>query len=634
MPPADVRWWIVAPECLPGGLPLPADAPLEWCYCGTDEATRARTAAALRLAREIPIEEPLTQLAHEMKQPYLDWLVAIGRRQPDHVSWWASTFATSSPLQTDVFLLICYTRLIDAWLCSTPPATVRCIVVEDPWLALTLRWQFGRDLRVAWRGVGLAACARDALKWLSRVPRAVLATVRSAMTSYGLVRLWFPRTWESLEGRRRDTTLLYTWIRPECFQQPGRLSDAWTGRLDAMLTAAGERVTRLTPAEIPPPLLRRLRQHAVPCLVTPRYLGWLDVVRTLCAWFRVHHLGALAQCQGWDYRWLVRRETLREWGRVDFWHYRIGYFAMRRLAGRVGASVRCVIYPFEDQPWEKLLCLAWRERAPHVKLVGYQHSWVPPLLLPYTLGRGAEEITPLPDQIVASSVFNLEQLKIGGYPLARLVNGGALRHEYLHTKLEELIQQRVARYGRNRATAPRTVLVTFPISRPHASRLLADLSEAFRQPLMSESKAGGSVRFLLKFHPALPLTHLVPYGFALPSWMKMTELSMPRLLPDVDLLLYVGPTSSWWEAFLCGVPVLKYRADLVDIDAGQEPEAMPVPVCNGASLRASVEATLKAGTPVRPVAAALVERMYGSVDEEVWTSLIRTCPEEAADAAT
>ncbi len=622
----SARWVLTTPSRAARWARAGSPREREWCYFGADAAQRARLEGVLAPAKRVELAEGLTRVAYDEKQPFLDWLLEVGRHQPDHVSWWSSTVATCSPLQTDMFLLACYTRLLEAWLREPPPGPQRLIVVEDPWLGLTLRRHVQRDSRVVCDGVGFLACARDAVLRIGKAPRVALATLYSAVRSFVLTRRLFPRVADLAPGHPPGSTLLYTWIRPESFSAPGRLNDPWTGRLDTILNHQDGRVVRLSSSDIPPALLRRLQRHGVPCLVTPRHLTLGDLVRALGAWFRVQRLERLPRYQGWDYRWLLAREELREWSRSDFWHYRLGYFATRRIAARYGRQVQSVIYPFENQPWEKLFCLAWRECAPHVKLIGYQHSWVPPLLLPYALANGAWDLLPLPDQIVTSSEFNLERLSDGGYPAEQLLNGGALRHEYLHTKLDEIARQRAARAEGHGGEAP-TVLVTFPLSRPHAGSLLADFLSAFREPLILKPGRDGTVQFQLKFHPVLPLGHLLPAGVALPPWMTIVHAPMEQLLPGTDLLLYVGPTSSWWEAFLSGVPVLKYRTDLIDIDAGNQADAMPVPVCSGATLRASLDRLLRGDRPAagRPPA-GLVEKMYGRVNEALWVSVTRGRP--------
>ncbi len=589
---------------------------VEWCYFGTDLLQRAAVAKALPGVPWFPVGDELTRVAADMKQLFLDWIDDIGRHQTNPVNWWASTFASSSPLQTDLLLLFSYTRLVQEWLRTDHEGPMRLVIVEDPWLALTLRRHLARRPRVTWCGSSLGTCLQDAVSWLVRIPRVLAATLVSAIGSFLTVRRLFRGAGDGVEHAPQGATLIYTWIQPSCFSTPGTLTDRWTGRLKELLSSRGKCVTRLSPASLRPSLLHQLKPFADQCIVTPRYLTLPHIMQAVCGWFRLQDLPRLAQCGGLDYRFLLYRELLREWGRADFGHYRLGYAAMRQVARRHGHRVHAIVYPFENQPWEKLLCLAWRQEAPHVKLIGYQHAWVPSLLLPYSLATGQSERAPLPDLIVTNSAFNFACLTAGGYPPSRLANGGALRYEYLHAASWSAVSD-----GRPPAEAERTtrsVLVTFPISLAHASSLFVELLSEFRRPLLINQEP---VRVVLKCHPVLPVERLSKDPVTLPPWLTLSHAPLGQLLPNVDLLLYVGPTSSWWEARLHGVPVLKYLTDFMDMDAGASVDGMQVHHCAQGTLRTSIEALLRDRPMRRRADHRLVEQMFGKVDEELWVSV-------------
>lgn len=612
------RLLVVAPERAARAARTVAGCAFEWCYLGTDPSRRAAVAAALHGARWIRVGDAVTRVATEMKQPFLDWLDAIGRQQRNQVNWWASAFASNNPLESGLFLLVCYTRLVQEWLQTDREGPLRLVIVEDPWLALTLRRHLARHPRVTWCGGSLGACLQDAMSWLAKIPRVMGATWLSAIRSFLIVKRMFRHRADGFDDVPQPLTLIYTWIEPRSFSTSGTLTDGWTGRLKELLSRHGGCVKRLTPASVPPSLLPRLRPLAEQCVVTPRYLTLFQIARAVCGWSRLRQLPRVAQCRGWDYRFLLYREQLREWGQADFGYYRLGYVAMRELARRHGRCVQTIVYPFENQPWEKLLCLAWRAGAPHVKLIGYQHVWVPSLLLPYSLAAGQSERAPLPDLIVANSAFNLACLIEGGYPASKLVNGGALQYEYLHAASWRATSNGARAAQTDRAA--RIVLVTFPIARAYAWNLFAALLSEFRDPLLVD---GEPVRFVLKCHPGLPMERLAQGPVTLPPWMAVSHAPLEQLLPDTDLLLYVGPTSSWWEARLHGVPVLKYRTDLMDMDAGASVEGMQAPSCAHETLRTSVEGLLRQPSVRKRSDDRLVEHMFGRVNELAWATFVK-----------
>jgi surface carbohydrate biosynthesis protein (TIGR04326 family) len=459
------------------------------------------------------------------------------------------------------------------------------------------------------------------------MPSAVAVTVLWALKTLVIV----PRTSRKLmtpdaaEGPR--AVWIYSWIEPRCFTTPGRFTDPWTGRLEDILSAQGERVQRLTPLEIPSGLLPWLTTSRSRFILTPRALTLRDVFRAVFHVFWIHGRRRVAAFRGWDYSPLLWREQLREWGQPHGAHCRMFYAVMRRIARRHRHVVKCLIYPFENQPWEKLFCLAWREQAPDVTLIGYQHSWVPSLLLPYALGATERETLPLPDRIVTNSPFNHRALITGGFPEAKLVNGGALRHEYLHAVTNDTprnASQATPSSGRQ----PRMVLVVFPLHEAYANGLLTDLLEEFRAPLTVEGLTE-PVRFLVKLHPSLPLNRFYRHSLALPPWIILSDQPTREGLAQADLLLYAGPTSTWWEAALSGVPVVKYQPDLLDIDAGQGLPGLRVERCTRATLRATLCRVLQGVSQQSRSKPSGLEEVFSKVDEEVWRSLVRSdadCP--------
>ena len=612
MPATALRFIVVTPRAIARASRIVSSGAFDWCYFGQDRARCDRAAKALSAAAPVPVGEELTRVAYELKQPVLDWIAEIGCRQSRPAAWWGSTLASCSPLRTDFFLLVCYAELVASWLRQPASHRPRVVVVEDPWLARLLQQRYAEDARLITPGCGALGCLADAAGWMVKGVFARIYTLLWAAKSLALTKRAFRP--HRASGSRR-LTLIYTWVGPHSISADGELADPWTGRLKRLLTARGAEVKFLTSLVMPSRMVIPLQKFGDDLVVTPAHLRWPDVARAVCGWFRLEQVKLIRWFRGGDYALLLRRETLQERGRSDFLHYRLLYAAMRRVASAHGAMTACMIYPFENQPWEKLFCLAWRECAPAVRLIGYQHTWVPPLLLPYALGAGEQARVPLPDWIVVNSEFNLRVLKEGGFPEALLVNAGALRHEYLHAPP-------AARPPAAASPQWRTVVVAFPQLAAPSSHLLADLIEQFREPLILDALDRRPVRFLLKFHPSLPAWKLWHGRLRLPDWMELSKEPMSRVLPEANLLLYASPTSSWWEARFSGVPVLKYQPDLLDMDAGQAAFEAPVPVCNRSTLRSSITAMMSRPQE-RMADEGALKRLFGPVDEARWFDLVQ-----------
>jgi hypothetical protein len=609
-----VKLLIVSPESVQTVASRFRRLNLEWCYLGTEITLKSKIAGVLSGQRRIDIAEDLNRVAYEIKQPFLDWISEMGARQKDALRWWASTLASKSPLQTDFFVLICYAELVESWLNEGRNVSLRIVVVENPWLMRVFRKTYAQDERVSCHGSEWGHCLLDACYWLARIP---------LVTGYAL----FWPSWAMLVARfsfflRKDDpveagrhkVLLYTWLEERCFSSSGRIRDPYMGRLDEILNKHGAHVERLTPLKIPGRFVHGVKQLPAPFVVTSRYLRIRDICGSICYWFGIDHLNQLSSFRGRDYTSLLYREMLHEWGRPVFSHYYLLYRTMRNIAAQDGHRIQCVIYPFENQPWEKMLCLAFRREASSIRLVGHQHASAPPLLLSYFLGKGESAHTPLPDYIVTNGEATRELLREGGFPAERLVNGGALRFEYLFDLKQRKEARRVLKEGEWH------VLVAFPILQTPAVSLLHDLLELFPTDFMDPDRRG-RVRFTLQCHPDLPLDMFKERGSALPPWFELSGRPLGELFDSVDLFLYAPPTGTWREAYWMGLPILKYLGDFLDMDSTHV-LTEELPVCSRDTLKAKLYAML-----TEPCSSSVEERrkllgkVFSPVNERTWMEL-------------
>lgn len=614
---SSLSLWAVGPRRVRAlARRLPADN-LEWCYFGTDLSRREEAAAILAAAKAVNIAEELNRVACEIKQPFLDWIAAIGSRQKDKLNWWASRLATKSPLQTDFFLLVCYHKLFQSWVAQGPRSRTRMVVVEDPWLKSLLQRDFassGAAFLVSRYDVAAASAY-----WLVRAPLVIGYVIVTSVWAKLLACLVLPRF--SSDGREpmaeSRRILLYTWIESSCFRSSDRLTDVYTGRLEEILAKQGEAVTRLTPLVIKTKFLRRLRSVVRELVVTPQYLGLQDILRTAVSFFHLDDFKAIGPLASCDYSPLFLRELLHEWGHPAFAGYQLFYFAMRRVARKHGSYLKCVIYPFENQPWEKMLCLAWKHEAPHVRLIGYQHASIPSLLLCFFLGKDEPAYVPLPDFIVTNGKATLDLLRHGGFPEGKLVDGGALRFEHLFH-----MEERQRANGATKKNEYR-VLVGFPTFQPPAASLLRDLLDLFQAPFL-DAHQKHQVTFTLKCHPDLPWEILGHKGKPLPAWFTVSERRLDELIEEADLFLYVPPTGTWQQAYWAGLPVLKYRGEFLDVDSTAVLGGDELPVCSGETLKQSIaKLLLDDGPPILHSRRNLLADLFSTVDEKVWMALAK-----------
>jgi hypothetical protein len=103
-------------------------------------------------------------------------------------------------------------------------------------------------------------------------------------------------------------------------------------------------------------------------------------------------------------------------------------------------------------------------------------------------------------------------------------------------------------------------------------------------------------------------------------WVEDSAEPLPALFKRADAVVYVAPTTIYWDALLSGLPVFRYQSSLLDLDS---PHPIPedlMPTCTSGF----AELLSLAPPPTIPEAerGRLLRRTFGPVDEDVW---LRVC---------
>jgi surface carbohydrate biosynthesis protein (TIGR04326 family) len=240
-----------------------------------------------------------------------------------------------------------------------------------------------------------------------------------------------------------------------------------------------------------------------------------------------------------------------------------------------------VIFPFENQPWEKALRLGLRDAT---ESVGSQHAPVSERWFPYFPSRRDLAAGELPDRIRTIGPLWRRLFAAHGYPPERLDMAAPLRYRHL----AELALTRARSEGE-----PATVVVAASIGPSDSLELLV---KAVRG---TEPLPGVSLR--IKLHPKLGVARedfirdvlQVLQANALPSTVSFVDGPVADALSDADVLLY-NTSSVSYEALAAGMPIVFVASDFwFDAD--------PVPPGRGvgelartpAEIRAAVERALR-----------------------------------------
>ena len=564
-----------------------------WLYLGKHLRLREQVACRLGEKRRIALGDRLHRAAESLRQPFLDFIADLGKIQTDRLGWWSSSCSWKDPGASDLFLLLCYAEIIEGLIRGRQEGgRPLVVVIEDRWLFRQLRETFAQDVGVEFHG--------RALLWPGQIRALGTGLVSRVIWLLRLVRNYVVHAshWrgEATGVPGQSVVALYSDPQPRCLVEPDEWADPYLGSLDLLLAEAGYSILRFSLPEsggLEEPIGRR-RRYFRPLIL------YLSLCGALRAWVTTWKLTwpPRAEIGGRPIGWLLRREYWRDRWRSSHFLRRVFVQCIRRFFEVEKPAV--VIFPYENQPWEKLLILEAQGQG--ISTLGYQHgAGMSRFRLSYFHGRGETEFAPMPDCIVSSGPYAHEILLADGTPKDRLIMGGSLRFQH------------VLQNGRQNPEAspavgtPIRVLVALPIEQPMAEHLLAALQRAFPDGGLSEG-----MEFVIKPHPVHPVT-----GRSLTWPAEVVHGSIQEAMRDCPVLLYTG-TSVGIEALAMGRRVVRYRSELLldlDISAFASDEA--IVDCGDDDLRTKLLMTVEgvaAEEPPRVQSAETVGRVFRPVD--------------------
>lgn len=552
--------------CAPGRARLPAPG-MDWVYLGTDSRLKAGTER--RLGRPPrPVGRLIEGQARRLRQPFLDLVEHLGEGQ-DPTRWWAGTLAWKDAGASDLFLLCVYQAAAHELARSGRDLA---LVVEDPWLLEQLRLSLATRMRSDGAPFLLPSILKSAalgagrrLKWLWRLARS-----RAAYQRLGVQ-----------PGRPGPRTVaLFSYASPRCLAKES-WSDPFNPGLAEELAAAGFSVKRFVDPDATG-LEEGIAARGVEPLLVHAGLG--DLAACALQLPLSSPKGACLAELPVDL--LLERERWHDFSRAG----RCSFELFRRCAARFldAGKWAAVVYPWENQPQERMLALEARRRA--VRSVGVQHSTMPSLQLSFFSGQGEAAWAPLPDALVCMGPLCLRQLEEGGVPAQRLLVGGSRR------------------FGAAAAVPAqgKDVLIVLPIDLAPSLKLLEALARAY-------PRGGEGFAFRVRAHPSQPLPEGAIAFPAVPDTGTMSEA-----LAACSVVLFTGTTAGL-EALRAGRVAVSYRPEgLLPIDPSDCLAAAALLSCGDEDLRETLERARRLPAP-KPDALAQV---FAPVAPKVWLDAV------------
>lgn len=517
----------------------------KWAFIGYDTLVHRKIAQQIRehspRADQLPLSIRFHQVSQELQQPFIDYLFRIGKEQ-DNLKWWSTTLSWRNAYVSPSFKQVCYLK----------------IAIE-----LVEQWDATQDL--------ILVCAEPIFSALinnldnlgiehQRISNpSAMARLRWLTDKFNLVahRIFFVlnETYRILQTRRslpyprlpsKPTVFLISWVTSANWREGNHFHSSFFGELVSLMEEMGLNVVAIPMVLKDVPYNQALTQlisSSTPVLPPHSSLGLFDPLKAA-----IKSIGSestnFSPLNNMQIECILRDELRRDRITNNSAHAMLLESMVKRWAQNEWLIDR-IIYIFENQPWEKAVCLAARQALPKTFLIGYQPTPVPKLLLNFGLAQGEHSVAPLPNRVVTVGRHSAQALLSKGYPPNSVSVGGALQLAHL---LESTSSDATTVPDR-----PGRPVVLFASS--------AGFEETLELLLLAIDLFDGSegVQVVLKCHPIMSYDRVNEYlQEPLPEHVKVSNEPIQDLINESSLMVYSGSTVCI-QALALKLPVIHVR---------------------------------------------------------------------------
>lgn len=269
------------------------------------------------------------------------------------------------------------------------------------------------------------------VKMLRARASALKSHLKQAVTLKKL-RRFCPTPWAKLA---ECDVILFDWAGSHTFNANGETAHAWNlARMPEVLRGAGLKV-----GFIAHPLSWTQPYEAIaanvvaaydPVVLTDECRDVGSILRGAWATWRMGRRlrNAKFQAEGRDLSALFDLELIRDNIRPQSTLAYSLVDVAKKLAEH-GVHPKAIVYPFENQGWERALVEGVRHHLPHTRMVAYQHAPFPTRNIGFFSSHSDIQAGRMADRLVVMGPHYLQLFRNYGWPDDRLVLGGSLRFE-------------------------------------------------------------------------------------------------------------------------------------------------------------------------------------------------------------
>lgn len=462
----------------------------------------------------------IESISEKVRNNFIHFVGQLANQQENKILWYSCRLASKSVSQTDVFHQYVYIKLVEEL--ARQEANLLIVTDNDDFLYNLSRLKMD-DVEI----MSNAGLKRDKLfyKGFRKILKFIV--------------LW------ALLVRRKDrsikdvTCYLHMWIDDRLFNHPADTQDPYWGGLEKFLSDQGFKTGRLAPLSVPVKFIGKAEKH-VPNIIYPlAYVNLIRLVKCMFTRFNIFIDQRLFQDLA-DLEILMhltQQEVIKERASKHYLDYLLYYYAYKGIGAFI-FDTATIIYLYENQPWEKMLNLAFTG----CNRIGYQHATIPYNWLDYYTSE-YETAEPRPSVVLTSGECWTRFLERSNKGL-KVKEAGTIRYNYLFDQ------------DRRKTNGPTqlNIVVALPIDPVTALPLQNQILKVL------ENKKFERYHFVIKPHPHLPGRYLKSARFGTFKNVTITVRPVTELLQDCGLLISIDSTVAF-ESVFAGVKTLNYIPD-------------------------------------------------------------------------
>ena len=510
----------------------------QWVFLGTDAIMRKTLIEKLWEVNRYYYAQELQDISTESKQNFLDWIAEIGDRQ-DKSFWWATNIAYKSPMLSDTFLNYCFLLLIRKWI--RLGLTKKIIIIENPWLIKACLANFDNQ------GIHIRKEHFYFSKYFIR--QHLISYAKAFLFLLRSIKMWITnkiycfKYLRQIQGmiKKKIDILICTWIEDRSFKsKDGSFQDPYLGKIKYYYEHLGLKSVTITLPIFPVHLLKKVYEskEIIPSIYFSKFL---DIFKSFFKPIFLKWNDDIPNSNGLNLSQLFKSAEIHEKGFLPYAF--LQYRTIINLFKNFNVSCNTLLYPFENQPWEKMMLMGMQESRTDCKSIACHIIGIPKFYLNYFLGKNENKKLPQPDIIVSNGQYWAKVLENAGF-ISRIKNGGSFH-----------FGSKIVSSGKEDRNRENNILVLLSTSLSYSLDLLFYL---FRIP--NDGK-----KFLLKPHPDTPEKIIRKYINKIPNNFIFIEGSINDWLGKVNCAIHVGTTAAI-ECLIHGISVFKYLPERIDLD--------------------------------------------------------------------